>query len=148
MSTAYRIGDVARISGCSRESIRHYEKLGVLEPPRRAANGYRYYSEEAIRQLGFIRHGRALGLDLDTIRELLALAADPEADCTEADRIASYHLERIEERIALLTRLADELRSVIAQCGGGRVADCRIIEALFQPPPAAVPTAEEQTDTS
>ena len=135
MNTAYRIGAVARVSGCSRETIRHYEKMGLLAPPKRGANGYRYYTDEAIRQLGFIRHGRALGLELETIRELLELAANPDADCTEADRIDSYHLARIEERIARLRRLADELRSVVTQCSGGRVAGCRIIEALFEPPP-------------
>lgn len=134
MGDTYRIGEVAHLSGCSRESIRHYEKLGLLDPPARATNGYRYYSRRAIDELGFIRHGRELGLELETIRQLLALARDPEADCSEADRIASYHLERIETRIAGLQRLADELRSVVTQCGAGRVADCRIIEALFHAP--------------
>ncbi len=131
MTTFWRIGDVARLSGCSRESIRHYETIGLLAAPWRAANGYRYYDHRAIRELGFIRHGRELGLELDTIRQLLALAREPDADCSEADRIASYHLQRIEARIAGLQRLADELRSVTAQCSGGRVADCRIIETLF-----------------
>jgi DNA-binding transcriptional MerR regulator len=131
MTGHWLIGDVAHLSGCSRESIRHYEKIGLLAPPRRAANGYRYYGRQAIRELGFIRHGRELGLDLDTIRQLLELAREPDADCSEADRIASYHLERIETRIMGLQRLADELRSVTAQCSGGRVADCRIIETLF-----------------
>ncbi|RFA26820.1 transcriptional regulator [Alkalilimnicola ehrlichii] len=127
----FKIGEVARLSGCSRETIRHYEKLKLLNPPRRAANGYRYYDETAIKRLGFIRHGRSLGLDLQTISELLALAEHPDSDCASADRIARHHLERLEERIASLERLADELRSVVVQCGGGRVADCRIIEALF-----------------
>lgn len=140
MSTVFRIGEVARLSGCSPESIRHYEKLGLLEPPQRATNGYRYYTHQAIQELGFIRHGRELGLDLQTIGQLLALARDPDADCRAADRIARYHLERIEDRIAGLERLADELRSVTEQCGGGRVRDCRIIEALFR---AAVPSNQD-----
>jgi len=135
MADWWRIGEVAELSGCSRESIRHYEKIGLLEPPRRAANGYRYYSHAAIRELGFIRHGRELGLELDTIRQLLTLARDPDADCSEADRIASYHLERIESRIASLQRLANELRWVTTQCSGGRIADCRIIETLYEPIP-------------
>lgn len=134
MGNHWRIGDVARASGCSRESIRHYEKLGLLDPPRRAANGYRYYEDSAVRELGFIRHGRELGLDLDTIRQLLALARNPDADCREADCIADYHLQRIEARIARLQRLADELRSITNQCSGGRAADCRILETLFQAP--------------
>jgi DNA-binding transcriptional MerR regulator len=132
VANAFKIGEVARSSGCSPETIRHYEKLGLLEPPRRGANGYRRYSSDAIDRLGFIRHGRDLGLDLATIRELLRLADDPEADCEEADRIASHHLGRLEARIAALQRLADELRSVVSKCRAHRIADCRIIEALYQ----------------
>ncbi len=132
MRRMLKIGEVARLSGCSPETIRHYEKLKLLEPPKRGANGYRLYTEEAINRLGFIRHGRALGLDLQTISELLALADDPDADCSAADRIASHHLKLLEERIESLSRLADELRAVISQCRGGRVAECRIIEALFE----------------
>lgn len=131
MSEPLRIGDVAQRSGCSPETIRHYEKLGLLQPPQRSANGYRLYTLEAVKRLGFIRNGRALGLDLDTIRELLELAEQPDADCSTADRIAQRHLQLVEARIESLTRLAGELRHVIAQCQGGRVADCGIIEALF-----------------
>jgi len=132
MSEMYKIGEVARLSGCSAETIRHYEKLELLEAPKRGANGYRYYTDEDIKRLGFIRHGRDLGLDLKTIRELLTLADDPDADCGGADRIASHHLQHIEERIESLQRLADELRTVVSQCRGGRVAECRIIEALYE----------------
>jgi len=131
MTRMLRIGEVAARSGCSPETIRHYEKLGLLAPPRRAPNGYREYGPDAVKRLGFIRNGRALGLDLDTIRELLELADQPDADCSAADRIAQRHLQLVEERIDALSRLADELRSVVAQCQGGRVADCGIIETLF-----------------
>lgn len=147
MVDRYKIGEVARLSGCSPETIRHYEKLKLLEPPLRAANGYRYYSAEAVKRLGFIRHGRALGLDLETISELLALADDPDADCVGADRIASHHLQLVEQRIESLTRLANELRAVVSQCRGGRVAECRIIEALFEPAePARLPAAATDDD--
>lgn len=128
----FKIGEVAQLSGCSAESIRHYEKLGLLEPPRRVANGYRYFADAAVSRLGFIRHGRTLGLDLQTISELLALADDPDADCSVADRIATRHLAHIEERVRSLERLADQLRAVISQCRGGRVAECRIIESLYE----------------
>lgn len=131
-----RIGEVAKRSGCSPETIRHYEKLGLLAPPSRAANGYREYSPEAVKRLGFIRNGRNLGLDLDTIRQLLELADQPDADCGAADRIAQRHLGLVEARIDSLTRLAEELRAVVDQCEGGRVAQCRIIEALFPGTPA------------
>ncbi len=130
MGRYLRIGTVARLSGCSVETIRYYEKIGLIAAPERTANGYRGYTPTALSQLQFIRHARALGFDLPTIRELLKLACDPEADCREADRIASHHLERVEAHIASLQRLADELRTVVNQCQGQRIAECRIIEVL------------------
>ena len=132
MKPSLRIGEVARLSGCSPETIRHYEKLGLLEPPARSSSGYRLYDIDAVDRLGFIRHGRELGLDLRTIGELLGLADHPDADCRAVDTIASKHLEQIEARIASLQQLADELRAMVSQCRGGRVAECRIIEALFR----------------
>ena len=132
MKPSLRIGEVARLSGCSPETIRHYEKLRLLEAPLRSSHGYRLYDVDAVDRLGFIRHGRELGLDLRTIGELLALVDHPNADCRAVDSIASKHLEQIEARIASLQQLADELRAMVSQCRGGRVAECRIIEALFR----------------
>jgi DNA-binding transcriptional MerR regulator len=132
MKPSLRIGEVARLSGCSPETIRHYEKLELLAAPLRSSSGYRRYDLEAVDRLGFIRHGRELGLDLRTIGELLTLADHPDADCRAVDGIASKHLQQIEARIELLQKLADELRSMVSQCRGGRVAECRIIEALFR----------------
>ncbi|KDE39130.1 MAG: MerR family transcriptional regulator [Nitrincola lacisaponensis] len=133
MSDILRIGQVAGLTGCSVESIRHYEKLGLLRPPKRSAQGYRYYDQHSVERIGFIRHGRALGLDLHTIQALLNLADNPDADCTAADDIASHHLEQLEQRIEALQALADELRQLVHQCRGGHTRDCRIIQTLFQP---------------
>lgn len=130
------IGELARLSGASREIIRHYERIGVMPKPRRCASGYRTYDEEDLRRLNFIRHGRALGLDLQSIRELLALAADPHGDCGMADRIAQSHLARIEQQMAALERLATELRRLVSSCRGGPAVECRILEALFSPAPS------------
>ncbi|WNL41559.1 helix-turn-helix domain-containing protein [Halomonas sp. PAMB 3264] len=132
MSNVYRIGEVAQRTGCSPESIRHYEKLGLLKPPARGEQGYRYYSDEALSRIGFIRHGRELGLDLGTIQELLTLSDQPEHSCAVADDIASRHLTHLEERIRALQALADELRQVVDQCRGGTAAECRIIQTLYE----------------
>ncbi|HRQ56704.1 MAG TPA: helix-turn-helix domain-containing protein [Azoarcus taiwanensis] len=135
MQTDFRIGEAAQMSGCSPETIRHYERLGLLGAAPRSAGGYRVFDRPTIERLGFIRHGRELGLDLETIRELLALADDPDAECGEADRIAARHLALLEVRIAAMQKLAEELRSMTEQqCAGHRVAECRIIEALFRGP--------------
>ncbi|SFM63109.1 MerR family transcriptional regulator [Halopseudomonas yangmingensis] len=132
MAQEYRIGDVARRTGCSPESIRHYEKLGLLHAPQRGAQGYRRYDQTSLERIGFIRHGRHLGLDLQSIQELLSLADNPDTDCTLADDIASRHLQQLEQRITALQALADELRQVVHTCRGGKSADCRIIGSLYR----------------
>lgn len=132
MGPLLRIGEVAKLSGCSPETIRHYEKLGLLEAPLRSSRGYRRYDVDAVDRLGFIRHGRELGLDLRTIGELLALADHPDAGYRSVDGIASKHLQQIEARIASFQQLAYELRAMMSQCRGGRMAECQIIGALFK----------------
>lgn len=136
MKNTYRIGEVATRTGCSPESIRHYEKLGLLPPPKRSEQGYRHYDQAALERIGFIRHGRNLGLDLHSIQELLALSDHPDTDCGAADDIATRHLQHLEARIAKLQALAEELRQVVHQCRGGKAADCQIIQTLYDHPPA------------
>ena len=135
MKSQYRIGEVATRTGCSPESIRHYEKLGLMAPPQRGEQGYRIYDQATLERVSFIRHGRSLGLDLHSIQELLALSDNPDTDCSAADDIASRHLEHVEERITALQALASELRQLVHQCRGGKTADCRIIKTLYDHQP-------------
>lgn len=132
MKHVYRIGEVAARTGCSPESIRHYEKLGLLSPPWRGEQGYRSYDQATLERVSFIRHGRSLGLDLHSIRELLELSDNPDTDCATADEIANRHLEHLEERIAALQTLTEELRQVAHKCEGGKAANCQIIRALYE----------------
>ncbi|WP_447928151.1 MULTISPECIES: MerR family transcriptional regulator [unclassified Vreelandella] len=132
MKPSYRIGEIAKKTGCSPESIRHYEKRGLITPPARGEQGYRLYSQASLERINFIRHGRHLGLDLSTIQELLALSDQPNNDCAAVDAIASRHLAQLEERIKALESLAGELRQVIGQCRGGDTAHCQIIQTLYQ----------------
>lgn len=124
------IGEVAKRSGCTPETIRHYERLGLLPKPMRGANGYRYYNAEAIRRLGFIRRCRDLGLDLGSIHELVELAAQPEASCAAVDAMAERHVADLRKRIQALQALADELEATARQCRGGRIVSCRILDSL------------------
>jgi DNA-binding transcriptional MerR regulator len=110
-------------------TIRFYEQIGLLPEPDRADNNRRTYGPEAIRRLRFIRHARELGFDVDAIRQLLDMAGDPDRCCGEAHEITKAHLVEVEEKIARLTGLRDELRAMIA-CGNSKVAQCRIIEVL------------------
>lgn len=130
------IGDLSRRSGVNIETIRYYERVGVLPRPARQPNGRRTYGEADARRLGFIRHARDLGFDLASVRTLLALQEQPEASCENASRIAQAQLETVENRIASLISLRAELSRMVSECGRGVVSECRVIEALASPDPS------------
>lgn len=125
-----KIGELARRTAAKPETIRFYEKAGLLPSPPRTRGNYRDYGEKDFRRLAFIRHARGLGFDLEDIRALLELSDQPQRDCSEVDRITSGHLEVVHAKIAQLECLRSELERMLRQCRGGRVSDCRIIEAL------------------
>ena len=124
------IGALAVRTGVNIETIRYYERVGVLPKAKRADNGRRHYSEEDVRRLAFIRKSRDLGFTLPEVRTLLDLADKKDRSCRAVDRIAREHLSDIDRKISDLTALRRELASVISRCRQGTVAECRIIEAL------------------
>lgn len=128
-----KIGEVSQLSGCHIETIRYYERIGLLPRPKRSGSGYRQYAEPDIERLRFITRGRALGFTLEEIQGLMALADDPRLPCADVDRLARVHLADIEQKRRELARLSRELRLVIASCAGGRRADCRILKTLQAP---------------
>lgn len=125
-----KIGELARVTGSNSETIRYYERIGLLPRPPRTESNYRDYGPQDAVRLAFIRHARGLGFDIADIRSLAALSDDPDQDCREADRIASGHLDAVERKIKQLGQLRAELRSMITQCRGGKVARCRILQVL------------------
>ncbi len=125
-----QIGELSRHTGVNIETIRYYERVGVLPVPARQANGRRSYGEADARRLGFVRHARELGFDLGDVRALLALQERPEASCEDASRIAGAQLAEVESRITRLLALREELARMVAECRRGVVAECRVIEAL------------------
>jgi DNA-binding transcriptional MerR regulator len=125
-----QIGDLSRVTGVNIETIRYYERIGVLPRPTRQMNGRRTYAEQDTGRLGFIRHARDLGFELADVRTLLALQEQPEASCEDASRIAQTQLEAVEARIAKLQNLRTELTRMVSECQKGVVAECRVIEAL------------------
>lgn len=129
-STELTIGRLARATGTTVQTIRHYERIGLMRPAARTAGNQRRYGERHMQRLAFVRHARELGFGLDAIRELLALADDPDRPCDEADRIAQGQLRAVRSRIARLEALRDELEAMVEQCAGRRVETCRIIEVL------------------
>lgn len=125
-----KIGELAKVTGTKAETIRYYERIGLLPKPGRTDGNYRDYDSPDQERLTFIRHARGLGFDIADIRSLLDLAEDPGRDCAEVDGIASGHLEAVERKIARLEQLQRELGRMIKQCRGGQIADCRIMQAL------------------
>ena len=129
-SKTYSIGELARATGMKVETIRYYERIGLLPSPARTAGNYRAYLRPHLQRLSFIRRGRDLGFSLDAVRELLRLSDDRQQQCSGVDQVARTHLAEVEGKIAGLTALHGELRQLIEQCRHGTVAECRIIEAL------------------
>lgn len=130
MDTPLLIGALARMTGTKVTTIRFYESIGLLDTPRRTHSGRRSYAGSDLRRLHFIRNGRRLGFSTEEIRSLIALDGEPDRECAEASVIAARHLAEVEDRLAQLTALRDELALVASSCGGERTADCRIIQAI------------------
>lgn len=123
------IGEMARRSGVKVPTIRYYEQMGLLEEPGRTEGNQRRYGAAELERLVFIRHARDLGIAIEAIRELIALSADPDRPCAEADRIAADHLGQVRDKIARLRRLESELER-IASCSAATVGECYVLRAL------------------
>lgn len=127
-----QIGALAKASGVNIETIRYYEKSGLLPAPRRSTNGYRQYSPQHLQRLIFIRHCRALDISLADIQQLLALLAHPEADCTEVDQLIEAHLIQVRQRLQNLQGLEQQLMQLRQGCHDRQcVRDCGIVHALL-----------------
>jgi DNA-binding transcriptional MerR regulator len=129
MSKLYRIGELSRASAVNLETIRYYERIGLLQQPARDVSGYRCYQEQDVRRLGFIRRGRELGFSIDELRTLLELADHPNSPCAEADQLARSHLQQVNERIADLQQMRDVLEKLVG-CSSSNAEHCRLLETL------------------
>ncbi|MDK8186953.1 MULTISPECIES: MerR family transcriptional regulator [Sphingomonas] len=127
---ALTIGKLAAATGTKVETVRYYERAGLIAPPARTDGNYRSYRPEDLERLRFIRRTRDLGFSLDEVRALMGLAAQRDRDCGTVGELARRHLEEIDRKIADLTSLRRELADVIASCAGGTMAECRILGAF------------------
>jgi Cu(I)-responsive transcriptional regulator len=124
------IGKLAEATDTKVETVRYYERAGLIAPPARTESNYRSYAKEDLERLRFIRRTRDLGFSLDEVRGLLDLAGQPDRDCGSVDAMARDHLDEIDLKIADLMALRRELSGVIESCAGGTVAECRILGAF------------------
>lgn len=123
------IGSLAKRAGVGIDTVRYYERAGLLAPSRRLASGYRRYTGLELARLRFIRRAQALGFTLNEVRELLALSAS--RDVARVKRSAQAKLVAVEKRIAALEKVREGLATLVAACPGhGRAADCPILKAL------------------
>ena len=124
-------GAVAAETGCNIETIRYYERVGILPPPPRTGGGHRVYDREHLKRLVFVRRARELGFSLEEIRGLLGLVDGGEYTCDEVRAVAEQHLDAIRAKIADLRRLEATMADMVAHCDRGTVPDCPLIDALF-----------------
>ncbi|MFZ1102358.1 MAG: helix-turn-helix domain-containing protein [Hyphomicrobiaceae bacterium] len=128
--TAITIGELARRTGVKVPTIRYYESIGLLPPAPRSESNRRQYDMAAVERLRFIRHARELGFEVEAIRELLDLAGEPQRSCAGVDALARSHLQAVTSRIDRLMALKSELEQMTKSCARGRIADCKIVDAL------------------
>jgi len=134
---AFSIGALSGRSGVHIETVRYYEKIGIMPAPARSAGGYRIYGTDHVRRLHFIRRGRELGFSLDELRGLLRLVDGHTYTCREVHALAVEHLAAIRQKIADLQRLEQVMSDMATQCKGDRVPECPIIDALFEMRPSS-----------
>jgi MerR family mercuric resistance operon transcriptional regulator len=141
----FAIGALSKQSGVKVETIRYYERIGVMPKPRRSAGGYRMYGPDHLKRLTFVRRGRELGFSLDQLRELLHLVDRHSYTCAEVHSLAVEHLAEIRRKIADLRRLQRVMNEMAAACTGDQVPECPIIDALFDARPLSGKERAEQT---
>lgn len=126
-----KIGELARAADVGVETIRYYERRGLLAQPPRRTSGYRQYPPRAVRRVRFIRRAQALGFTLKEIEDLLALRVDDDRSCADVRALARAKLEDIERRVAELRQMGRALERVARRCRGrGPTSECPILEVL------------------
>lgn len=127
----FLIGDLSKRTGVNIETVRYYEKIGLVPSPPRTGGGHRLYRDTHLKRLNFIRRSRELGFTLDEIRNLLGLV-DGGHTCGEVREATLSHIESIRRKIADLRRMERTLAGTAARCEGGSTPDCPIIDALYE----------------
>jgi len=126
-----KTGELARMAGVPIDTVRYYERQGLLPTPSRTASGYRQYGHDDVGRLRFVRRAKALGFTLEEIRDLLGLSARREADMAGMKAAAIQKLADIDDKLAELQRIRAGLDALVASCPGhGPLEHCPILDAL------------------
>ena len=134
----YSVGELAAAGGCKVETVRYYEKVGLMPEPPRTEGGHRLYSLDLLKRLTFIRRSRELGFPIEQIRGLLRFVDEPGHTCGEVKGMAMVQARAVQEKINDLKRLQKALNAMAARCKGKDYAlkDCPIIDALYDGRPS------------
>ena len=125
------IGDVAKEAKVNIETLRYYERRGLLERPPRSLSNYRLYSEDAVRRVQFIKRAQERGFSLKDIKEFLSLRAAPKTGCGEIRAHAEAKIKDIDEKIRSLMAMKSALSTLVSECSGqGPLTECPILESL------------------
>jgi len=130
-SRTLSIGEASRRTGVTIETIRYYERIGVIANPARTQAGHRAYTLDQVKRLAFVKRSRELGFSLAEVRALLALVDAGGATCAEVHHMTTEHLDTVRHKIAGLRTMERVLKDMAAQCSQGDVPECPIIDALF-----------------
>ncbi len=132
--TAMTIGQLAKSASVGVETIRFYERKGLIEQPPKPRTGYRRYAAELVQRIRFIRQAQELGFSLREVAELLAISADPGGSCATVRERAAVKLNQVREKRMRLQRLEAVLMGLVGSCpGAGGLNGCTILEAIEQP---------------
>ncbi|MBA2960808.1 MULTISPECIES: Cd(II)/Pb(II)-responsive transcriptional regulator [Ramlibacter] len=126
-----KIGELAAQAGCDVQTVRFYEREGILEEPARTSSGYRIYDKRHLTRLSFIRHLRSLDIPLPEVRELLAFAAAPDQSCSAVDGLLDGHIALVRNRIQALRALEKQLVALRKTCDGDSSHPCAILESFM-----------------
>lgn len=124
-------GELAKRTGCNAETIRYYEKIGVMPEPLRSASGYRQYDETHEQRLRFVMRGRELGFAIEDLKSLLNLVDRNAVSCGEVEKLAKLHLRSVREKISDLKRMESVLGEAVRSCSGKDIPECPLIDTLF-----------------
>ena len=124
-------GSLGKQTGVNIETIRYYEKIGLMPDPVRSSGGYRIYDHSHLKRLSFVRRSRELGFTLHEIRELLELVDGGDYTCAEVRDRTIVHLEEVAQKIRDLQKMQRTLKTMAAKCDGGLVPECPIVDSLY-----------------
>lgn len=125
------IGELSKLTDCNIETIRYYERIGILPKPPRTPGGHRDYDTPHHKRLNFVRRSRELGFSLDEVRQMLRLVDGGDVTCEHVHEMALEHLVDVRTKIKDLKRMEGVLKTTVAKCSRGKTPDCPVIDALF-----------------